>query len=98
LFRECGVCDDAILGGIRRRSQGKNPKADGFLNCDSFRQPPVAEIIINRACANCRLNPVVWDYSLTISTCAGRPVKPPEICDAIRNAATTAGRLISLRT
>jgi hypothetical protein len=37
------------------------------------------------------------DYSLAISIGAGREVNPPEICDAIRNAATTAGRLISLR-
>jgi hypothetical protein len=36
-------------------------------------------------------------YSLTICTCAGRKIPAPEICDAIRNAATTAGRLISLR-
>jgi hypothetical protein len=38
------------------------------------------------------------DYSLAISAGVGRAVKPSEICDAIRNAATTAGRLISLRT
>ena len=36
-------------------------------------------------------------YSLAISTGAVREVTPPEICDAIRNAATTAGRLINLR-
>jgi hypothetical protein len=36
-------------------------------------------------------------YSLAISIGAGRDVTPPEICDAIRKAATTAGTLINLR-
>jgi hypothetical protein len=36
-------------------------------------------------------------YLLANSTWAGCEVIPPEICDAIKNAATTAGRLISLK-
>ncbi len=36
-------------------------------------------------------------YWLAICACAGWKIPAPEICDAIRNAATTAGRLISLR-
>jgi hypothetical protein len=36
-------------------------------------------------------------YSLANSTWARCEVTPPEICDAIKNAATTAGRLISLK-
>jgi hypothetical protein len=36
-------------------------------------------------------------YWLAISACAGWKIPAPEICDAIRKAATTAGRLISLR-
>ena len=37
------------------------------------------------------------DYSLAISIATVRGVNPPEICDAIKNAATTAGTLINLR-
>ncbi|MGA7996742.1 MAG: hypothetical protein WCA28_17805 [Bradyrhizobium sp.] len=36
-------------------------------------------------------------YSLASATGARGIVTPPEICDAIRNAATTAGTLINLR-
>jgi hypothetical protein len=36
-------------------------------------------------------------YWLAICACAGWKIPVPEICDAIRNAATTAGRLINLR-
>jgi len=36
-------------------------------------------------------------YSLASCTDAGREITPPEICDAIRNATTMAGTLISLR-
>jgi hypothetical protein len=36
-------------------------------------------------------------YSLASWNCGDCGVRPPEICDAIRNAATTAGRLISLK-
>jgi hypothetical protein len=36
-------------------------------------------------------------YSLAILTCAGGGYAPPETCEAMKNAATTAGRLISLR-
>jgi hypothetical protein len=36
-------------------------------------------------------------YRLDISACAAWKTPPPEICDAIRKAATTAGTLISLR-
>ena len=36
-------------------------------------------------------------YSLAISIATERDVNPPEICDAIRKAATTAGTLINLR-
>jgi hypothetical protein len=36
-------------------------------------------------------------YSLAIATGAGADVTPPEICDAIRNATTTAGTLINLK-
>jgi hypothetical protein len=36
-------------------------------------------------------------YSLASATGARGIITPPEICDAIRNAATTAGTLINLR-
>jgi len=36
-------------------------------------------------------------YSLASSTGVVRSITPPEICEAIRNAATTAGTLINLR-
>jgi hypothetical protein len=36
-------------------------------------------------------------YSLASSTGVVRDITPPEICDAIRNATTTAGTLINLR-
>jgi hypothetical protein len=36
-------------------------------------------------------------YSLAISTGVLRGLTAPEICEAIRNAATTAGTLINLR-
>ena len=39
----------------------------------------------------------LWGYSLAIWTWAERKTPAPETCDAIRNAATTAGTLISLR-
>jgi len=39
----------------------------------------------------------IGDYSLASATGARGIVTPPEICDAIRNAATTAGTLINLR-
>jgi hypothetical protein len=38
---------------------------------------------------------ISWGYSLTSDTAAG--ITPPEICDAIRKATTTAGTLINLR-
>jgi hypothetical protein len=48
------------------------------------------------------IDPTRWRISLTVyslasSTGVGRDITPPEICDAIRNAATTAGTLISLK-
>jgi hypothetical protein len=39
----------------------------------------------------------VGGYSLAIAIGAVRGVTAPEICDAIRKAATTAGTLINLR-
>jgi hypothetical protein len=36
-------------------------------------------------------------YSLVSATGARGVINPPEICDAIRNAATTAGTLINLK-
>ena len=39
----------------------------------------------------------IGDYSLASATGARGIVTPPEICDAIRKAATTAGTLINLR-
>jgi hypothetical protein len=42
-------------------------------------------------------DPTCAGYSLAISIGAARDVTPPEICDAIRKAATTAGTLINLR-
>lgn len=41
--------------------------------------------------------PPAGGYSFAICTCAGWKIPAPEICDAIRNAAKTAGMLISLR-
>lgn len=48
------------------------------------------------------IDPTRWrisltGYSLANSTDVGRDITPPEICDAIRNAAITAGTLISLK-
>jgi hypothetical protein len=37
------------------------------------------------------------DYLLAIAIGEVRGITPPEICDAIRNAAITAGTLINLR-
>jgi len=36
-------------------------------------------------------------YSLAIFTCGGPGYTPPDTCEAMKNAATTAGRLMSLR-
>jgi hypothetical protein len=43
------------------------------------------------------LNVGSGDYLLAIFMGDVRDITPPEICDAIRNAATTAGTLINLR-
>jgi hypothetical protein len=77
--------------------QALKEQADAMV---THRQPP-----IGRDSGRVRpgeIDPTRWwigltGYSLASSAGVGRDITPPEICDAIRNAATTAGTLISLK-
>jgi len=62
--------------------------------------PPVRQPTSNVAAHLRMYLGLVWRnpaYSLAILTCGGVGYTPPETCEAMKNAATTAGRLISLR-
>jgi hypothetical protein len=58
------------------------------MRCMTFAEPGSLEL-------QCR--PGLGGYSLASCTCEGCDITPPETCDAIRNATTTAGTLISLK-